>query len=68
MEFWQILLMVAVTAVVAEFGIHVVYHALTGKAGIEDEAFSYLGDIYHDVSESCRESRKVSVTVVERGV
>lgn len=67
MVFWQFFLMVAITAVVIEFGVHVVYHALTGKAGIEEDAFSYLGDICDDVRQYRSENKKVIVTVVERG-
>lgn len=67
MVFWQILVMIAITLVVIEFGVHVVYHALTGEAGIEDDAFSYLGDICEDVRKHCSENKKVSITVVERG-
>lgn len=69
MAFWQAAVIIAITAIVAEFGVHVIYHALTGKAGIEDDAFSYIGDIYDaakKAKEENAENRKVLVTVMER--
>ena len=42
----QILLLIFCSLVVLEFGIHVIYHAITGKAGLYDSAFSYLKDIF----------------------
>ena len=66
MMFWQLVVIVAITAIVAEFGVHVVYHALTGKAGIEDDAFSYLGDIYDSAKTAAAENKKILVTVMER--
>ena len=38
----KILLMLSITAVVAEFGLHVVYHAITGEAGLYDPPFEYI--------------------------
>lgn len=37
--------------VVLEFGIHVIYHAVTGKAWLYDPAFSYLKDIFERAPE-----------------
>lgn len=42
----QILLLIFASLVVLEFGIHVIYHMVTGKAGLYDPAFSYLKDIW----------------------
>ena len=42
----QILLLIFCTLVVLEFGIHIVYHAVTGKAGLYDPAFSYLKGVF----------------------
>ena len=42
----KILALIFITLVEAEFGLHVVYHAITGKAGLDDPAFDYLVDIY----------------------
>lgn len=32
--------------VVLEFGIHIIYHAVTGKGGLYDPPFSYLKIIF----------------------
>ena len=56
MNFIQIIFMLAITLVVLEFGIHVIYHALTGKAGIDDPAFDYLKDIGDLVSAGQKNS------------
>ena len=45
----QILLLILCILVALEFGIHVIYHAITGKAGLYDPAFSYLEDIYRRI-------------------
>ena len=45
----QILLLIFCSLVVLEFGVHVVYHAVTGKAGLYDPAFSYLKDIWRSI-------------------
>lgn len=42
----QLLLLIFSTVVIIEFGIHVIYHALTGKAGLNDRPFAYLKDIF----------------------
>ena len=42
----QILLLIFASLVILEFGIHTIYHAVTGKAGLDDPAFSYLKDIW----------------------
>ena len=47
----QILIMVIISLVVLEFGVHVVYHAVTGKAGLYDPAFDYLKDIFEKLSK-----------------
>ena len=42
----QILLLIFASLVILEFGVHVIYHMVTGKAGLYDPAFSYLKDIF----------------------
>ena len=42
----KVILMILITAVVVEFGVHVVYHAVTGRAGLYDPPFDYLRDIF----------------------
>lgn len=39
------LIMIITVLVIAEFGVHVIYHWKTGKAGTEEPAFAYLKDI-----------------------
>lgn len=34
--------MIIITLVAIEFGAHIIYHAKTGKAGLNDPAFDYL--------------------------
>ena len=41
----KILAMILITLVTAEFALHIIYHAVTGKAGLYDPAFAYLQDI-----------------------
>lgn len=38
----RILAMLAITAIVAEFGLHIIYHWKTGEAGLYDPAFEYM--------------------------
>ena len=38
----KILALLAITAIVAEFGLHVVYHWKTGEAGLYDAPFEYM--------------------------
>ena len=40
-----VLFLVIATLVILEFGVHVIYHAKTGKAGLYDRPFDYLKDI-----------------------
>lgn len=47
----RILIMILATAVVTEFGIHVLYHWKTGKAGLLEPPFEYLKDIYAEVQK-----------------
>ena len=42
----RVLIMILISLVVAEFGVHVVYHAATGKAGLYDPPFDYLKDLF----------------------
>ena len=42
----QIVILVVATLVVLEFGVHVIYHAVTGKAGDMDAPFDYLVDLW----------------------
>lgn len=45
----RILLLIFMSLVALEFGVHIIYHAVTGKAGLYDPAFSYLKDIWRDI-------------------
>lgn len=47
----QILLMIFATLVAIEFGIHVIYYAITGKAGLNDRPFAYLKDIWRSIHD-----------------
>ena len=38
----KVLAVLAITAIVAEFGLHIIYHARTGEAGLYDPPFEYL--------------------------
>ena len=42
----QYLILAVMTLITAEFGLHIIYHAKTGKAGLYDPPFDYLKDIY----------------------
>ncbi len=42
----KILVMVLISLVVIEFGVHVIYHAVTGKAGVNEAPFDYLKEIF----------------------
>lgn len=42
----QLLLLIFSALIICEFGIHVIYYALTGKAGLNDRPFAYLKDIF----------------------
>lgn len=53
----NIVALVIISLIVLEFGIHVIYHAVTGKAGLYDPAFSYLKNIF---------KRKKKLTLAER--
>lgn len=46
MTIFEILILVIACLVIGEFGLHVVYHAVTGKAGLYDPPFAYLKDIW----------------------
>ena len=37
--------------VALELGVHIIYHAVTGKAGLYDPPFNYLKDIYGAVKK-----------------
>lgn len=50
----RILAMIFITLVTAEFGLHVIYHAITGKAGLYDPPFDYLIDIYKTLKEKVK--------------
>lgn len=43
------ILLIFAVLVIAEFGLHVIYHAVTGKAGLNDAPFDYLKSICKDV-------------------
>lgn len=47
----QILIMIFVTLVVLEFGVHIIYHMATGKAGLNDRPFNYLKDIWRSIHD-----------------
>ena len=42
----QYVALAAMTIVAIEFGVHIIYHAVTGKAGLYDPPFDYLKDIW----------------------
>ena len=52
----KILAMILITLVVIEFGVHVIYHAKTGKAGLYDPPFDYLKDIWRKLNDKIRAS------------
>ena len=52
----RILALTAITIVELEFGAHVIYHAVTGKAGLYDPPFDYLKDIWRALK--CRANGK----------
>ena len=58
----QILILIFFALVILEFGAHVIYHAVTGKAGLYDPAFSYLKDIYHRIYEMVEIRRKHDIS------
>ena len=41
----SILGLLAMTAIVAEFGLHIIYHWKTGDAGLYDPPFEYLNHL-----------------------
>ena len=42
----KILVMALISLVVIEFGVLVIYHAVTGKAGVNEAPFDYLKEIF----------------------
>lgn len=71
MYFWQIAFMIIITLVVSEFGLHVIFHAKTGRAGLNDSAFDYLAEIREEIAEKLKAEnsgavRSVSVTIETR--
>lgn len=55
----QIVTIIFATLVVAEFGTHVVYHAVTGKAGLNDRPFAYLEDIFYHLRRENKHAKRV---------
>lgn len=53
----EYVILIFASLVILEFGIHTIYHAVTGKGGIYDPPFSYLKDIF---------KRKKKTTLVDR--
>lgn len=51
----RILALTVITLVELEFGIHVIYHAVTGKAGLYDPPFDYLKDLWRAIR--CRSGK-----------
>ena len=47
----QYIILSIMTIVAIEFGVHIIYHAVTGKAGLYDKPFDYLKDIYRAVKK-----------------
>ena len=45
----QIIVMVLITLVAVELAVHIVYHAITGKAGLYDAPFAYLKDLFNHI-------------------
>lgn len=52
MNFFETVIMIFATLVVIEFGVHIIYHAITGKAGLYDPPFQYLKDIFQQVQRA----------------
>lgn len=55
----QILALIFCSLVMLEFGVHIVYHAVTGKGGLYDPPFAYLKDIFikrRKENDTCRSS------------
>ena len=46
----KILVMILISLVVIEFGIHVIYHAITGKAEVNEAPFDYLKEIWRSLN------------------
>lgn len=46
-----IIVLIIATAVVAEFGLHVIYHAKTGRAGLMDPPFDYLKELLQKLED-----------------
>ena len=49
----QFVLIALMTITAIEFGVHIIYHAVTGKAGLYDPPFEYLKDIWKGVKKRC---------------
>lgn len=47
----QLLLLIFSAVVILEFGVHVIYHAITGKTGLNDRPFAYLKDIWRSLHD-----------------
>lgn len=41
----QLIFFILAILVACELGLHIVYHAMTGKAGLTDAPFDYLKDL-----------------------
>lgn len=54
---FRYIVLIFASLVVLEFGIHIIYHAVTGKGGLYDPPFSYLKNIF---------KKKEKLTLVER--
>lgn len=53
------ILLIFASLVALELGVHIVYHAITGKGGLYDPPFSYLKDIFlkrRKENDTCRSS------------
>lgn len=47
----QYLILTVMTLVAVEFGVHIIYHAITGKAGLYSPPFDYIKDIYRRIKK-----------------
>ena len=43
---FRVLFMIVISLIAIEFGLHIVYHASTGKGGVNDGAFGYLKELF----------------------
>lgn len=54
----KMLLLFFITLVEGEFALHIIYHAVTGKAGLYDPPFDYLKDIWKYLKKTIKKRTK----------